>query len=201
MNDSATTQPLIPDAALDRLWRKARSFDDFTAEPVTDAELRALYDLAKWGPTTANSQPQRVVFVRSAEAKERLAPALSSQNRKKALGAPVVAILAYDMRFFEHLPRLFHNPQARSWYETTPEAIRTTALRNATLQGAYRCWRRGRSGSIVGRCRASRTTWWMPRSSRRPLQVEFPVPPRSRRSASLPKQDTASASTRSAPSS
>ncbi len=104
---------------------------------MTDAELRALYELAKWGPTTANSQPQRVVFVRSAEAKERLTPALSSQNKKKMLGAPVVAILAYDMRFFEHLPRLFHNPQARSWYETTPEAIRTTALRNATLQGAY----------------------------------------------------------------
>ena len=137
MNDSATVKPLVPDEALDRLFRTARSFDDFTAQPVTDAELHALYELAKWGPTTANSQPQRVVFVRSAEAKERLAPALSSQNKKKALQAPVVAILAYDMRFFEHLPRLFHTPQARSWYETTPEAIRTTALRNATLQGAY----------------------------------------------------------------
>jgi 3-hydroxypropanoate dehydrogenase len=137
MNEFATVKPLIPDAALDRLYRTARSFNDFMAQPVSDAELRALYDLAKWGPTTANSQPQRIVFVRSAEAKERLAPALSSQNRKKALGAPVLAILAYDMRFFEHLPRLFHNPQARSWYETTPEAIRTTALRNATLQGAY----------------------------------------------------------------
>ena len=128
MNDAATVKPLIPDAVLDRLFRTARSFDDFTAQPVTDAELHALYELAKWGPTTANSQPQRVVFVRSAEAKERLAPALSSQNKKKALQAPLVAILAYDMRFFEHLPRLFHNPQARSWYETTPEAIRTTAL-------------------------------------------------------------------------
>ena len=132
-----TDKPLVPDAALDRLWRTARSFDDYTSEPVTDAELRALYDLAKWGPTTANSQPQRVVFARSAAAKERLEPALSSQNKKKVLGAPVVAILAYDMRFFEHLPKLFHNPAARSWYETTPEAIRTTALRNATLQGAY----------------------------------------------------------------
>jgi 3-hydroxypropanoate dehydrogenase len=89
MNQSVTAKPLIDDAALDRLWRKARSFNDFTAQPVTDAELRALYDLAKWGPTTANSQPQRVVFVRSAAAKERLAPALSSQNRKKALGATV----------------------------------------------------------------------------------------------------------------
>jgi 3-hydroxypropanoate dehydrogenase len=128
---------LVPDDALDRLFRTARSFNDFTAQPVTDAELHALYELAKWGPTTANSQPQRVVFVRSAEAKEKLAPSLSSQNRKKALNAPVVAILAYDMRFYEHLPKLFHNPQARSWYETTPEQIRTTALRNATLQGAY----------------------------------------------------------------
>jgi 3-hydroxypropanoate dehydrogenase len=137
MNDSAAVQPLVSDAALDRLLVKARSFNDFTDEPVTDTELRALYDLAKWGPTTANSQPQRTVFVRGAEAKERLAPALSSQNRKKALGAPVVAILAYDMRFYEHLPRLYYNPNARSWYETTPDAIRTTALRNASLQGAY----------------------------------------------------------------
>ena len=130
-------KPLVSDDALDRLFRKARSFNDFTTQPVTDVQLRALYELAKWGPTTANSQPQRVVFVRSAEAKEKLSPALSSQNRKKALSAPVVAILAYDMRFFEHLPRLYYNPNARSWYETTPEAIRTTALRNATLQGAY----------------------------------------------------------------
>jgi len=131
------TKPLVSDAALDLLLRQARSFNDFTSQPVTDGELRALYDLAKWGPTTANSQPQRIVFVRSAAAKERLKPALSAQNQNKAMNAPVVAILAYDMRFFEHLPRLFHNPQARSWYETTPEQIRTTALRNATLQGAY----------------------------------------------------------------
>jgi 3-hydroxypropanoate dehydrogenase len=136
MNDAAVKSP-VPDAALDLLWRKARSFDDYTAQPVTDAELRALYDLAKWGPTTANSQPQRLVFVRSAEGKAKLEQALSSQNKKKVLSAPVVAILAYDMRFFEHLPKLFHNPQARSWYETTPDQIRTTALRNATLQGAY----------------------------------------------------------------
>src|ERR1700741_1897930 len=98
----------ISDQALDQLLRKARSFDDYTSQPVTDAELHALYDLAKWGPTTANSQPQRVVFLRSAAAKDRLAPALSGQNKKKVLGAPVVAIFAYDMRFFEHLPNLFH---------------------------------------------------------------------------------------------
>jgi 3-hydroxypropanoate dehydrogenase len=135
MND--IIQPLIPDAALDRLFRTARSFNDFAVTPVSDAELRALYGIAKWGPTTANSQPQRIVFVRSAKGKERLKPALSGANQRKVMGAPVVAILAYDMRFYEHLPRLFHNPQARAWYETTPEHIRTTALRNATLQGAY----------------------------------------------------------------
>lgn len=123
--------------ALDVLLRKARSYNDFTSEPVSDDQLHALYDIMKWGPTTANSQPQRIVFVRSAEAKERLMPALSSGNKKKNYGGAVIAILAYDMRFFEHLPKLFHNPAARSWYETTPEAIRTTALRNATLQGAY----------------------------------------------------------------
>jgi 3-hydroxypropanoate dehydrogenase len=128
---------LVSDAALDILFRKARSFDNYRPEPVTDDELRAVYELLKWGPTTANCQPQRVLFIRSTEAKERLSPALSSANRKKVMGAPVVAVLAYDLRFFEHLPRFFPDPRARSWYETTPEAIRTTALRNATLQGAY----------------------------------------------------------------
>src|SRR4026208_2182712 len=116
MNDNAEIKPVIPDAALDVLLRKARSFNDFAPQPVTDAQLRALYELAKWGPTTANSQPQRVVFVRSAAAKDRLAPALSSPNKQKVRRPPVVAILAYDMRFFEHLPKLFHNPAARSWY-------------------------------------------------------------------------------------
>jgi 3-hydroxypropanoate dehydrogenase len=130
-------ESLVSTAVLDRLFRVARSFNDFTDRPVTDDELHTLYDLAKWGPTTANSQPQRILFLRSAEAKDRLQPALSSQNKTKVLGAPVVAILAYDMRFFEHLPRMYHNPAARSWYETTPEQIRTTAFRNATLQGAY----------------------------------------------------------------
>ncbi len=135
MNAKAT--PRISDEAADLLFRKARSFNDYRPEPVGDDVLRALYELMKWGPTTANSQPQRLLFIRSAEAKERLKPALSSANLKKTMGAPVVALLAYDMRFFEHLPRFFPDPRARSWYETTPEAIRTTALRNATLQGAY----------------------------------------------------------------
>ena len=127
----------ISGEALDLLLREARSHSDFKPDPVSADTLRALYDLMKWGPTTANSQPQRILFVRSEAAKERLRPALSSSNVKKTMSAPVVALLAYDLRFYEHLPRLYSNPQARSWYETTPEAIRTTALRNATLQGAY----------------------------------------------------------------
>jgi 3-hydroxypropanoate dehydrogenase len=127
----------ISEDALDTLFRKARSYGSFADEPVSDAQLHAIYEIMKHGPTTANSQPQRIVFVRSAEAKDKLKPALSGANQKKVMGAPVVAILAYDMRFYEHLPRLFYNPQARSWYETTPEQIRTPALRNATLQGAY----------------------------------------------------------------
>jgi 3-hydroxypropanoate dehydrogenase len=137
MNANSKVKPLVSEEALDVLLRKARSHSDYRPEPVDDDVLRALYDLVKWGPTTANSQPQRILFLRSSEAKERLKPALSSSNLKKTLGAPVVALLAYDMRFFEHLPRMYANPQARSWYETTPEHIRTTALRNATLQGGY----------------------------------------------------------------
>ena len=127
----------VSDEVLNVLLRDARSYSDYKPQPVSDDTLRRLYDLMKWGPTTANSQPQRIVFIRSDAAKERLRPALSSSNVKKTLSAPVVALLAYDIRFYEHLPRLYSNQQARSWYETTPEAIRTTALRNATLQGAY----------------------------------------------------------------
>ena len=137
MNDHSKVKSLVSEQALDILLRQARSYDVFRPEPVSYDELRAIYELAKWGPTTANSQPQRILFLRSVQAKERLRPALSSSNVKKSMSAPVVALLAYDLRFFEHLPRMFSDPRARSWYETTPDHIRTTALRNATLQGAY----------------------------------------------------------------
>ena len=146
MND---VKPLIPDAALDRLWRKARSFNDFTPQPVTDADFGAAVTIWRSGARPLRSG--RVVFVRSVEAKERLARlCVAAEPEERRFRAPVVAILAYDMRFFEHLPRLLHNPQARSWYETTPEAIRTTALRNARLQGAYLMLAAARSGSTAG---------------------------------------------------
>jgi 3-hydroxypropanoate dehydrogenase len=127
----------ISEGALDVLFRTARSYNAFEPGTISDATLRALYELMKWGPTTANSQPQRILFLRTQAAKNRLAPALTKTNLDKTIAAPVVAILAFDLKFFEHLPRMYHNPAARSWYETTPEHIHTTSFRNATLQGAY----------------------------------------------------------------
>src|SRR5882724_2077682 len=94
---------MLADAVLDQLFRAARSTHAFTPQPVTDEVLRQLYELLKWGPTAWNAQPGRYVFVRSAEAKARLSPALSSANRAKTLAAPVTAIVAYDTRFFERL--------------------------------------------------------------------------------------------------
>jgi 3-hydroxypropanoate dehydrogenase len=136
MNDT-TRATAISEGALDVLFRAARSYNAFEPGTISDATLRALYELMKWGPTTANSQPQRILFLRSQAAKDRLAPALSKTNLDKTIAAPVVAILAFDLKFYEHLPRMYHNPAARSWYETTPEHIHTTSFRNATLQGAY----------------------------------------------------------------
>jgi 3-hydroxypropanoate dehydrogenase len=127
----------ISDAALDILFRKARSYGVFAADAVTDEQLHAIYEIMKHGPTTANSQPQRILFLRSAEAKARLAPALSATNREKTLAAPVVAIFAYDLKFSDHLDRFYHVAGAKTWYVRTPELTQSTAFRNATLQAAY----------------------------------------------------------------
>ena len=125
--------------ALDVLFREAHSTHAFT-EPVTDAQLRELYELMKWGPTTFNTQPARFVFVRSKEAKERLAAALTPANLDKTIQAPVTAIVAYDLRFYENLPKTFpHRPEANKAFmgdEKLAHAERT-ALRNSSLQGAY----------------------------------------------------------------
>jgi 3-hydroxypropanoate dehydrogenase len=127
----------LPDTALDILFRKARSYDAFAPDAVTDGQLRAIHEIMKHGPTTSNSQPQRIVFLRGAEAKQRLAPALSNANRGKTLAAPVVAIFAYDLNFSDHLDRLYHVAGAEHWYTKTAELRQETALRNATLQAAY----------------------------------------------------------------
>ena len=121
---------------LDRMLRKARSFAEFEDRPVPESLLRQAHELMKWGPTTANSQPARILYLVSQEQKNKLAPALSNVNREKTLKAPVVAIVAYDTRFWENLPRLYHNPDAINWYKA-PDKAEINGFRNGSLQGAY----------------------------------------------------------------
>jgi 3-hydroxypropanoate dehydrogenase len=128
---------MIPDEGLDQLFRSARATHAFTSQPVTDETLWRIYELLKWGPTAYNGQPGRYVFVRSAEAKARLAPALSSSNRAKTLAAPVTAIVAYDTRFFERLPELSPGSSGIEVLGKNAPLAEITALRNGTLQGAY----------------------------------------------------------------
>ncbi len=131
-------QEVENDALLGTLFTNARSHNGWRAESVSDAELRAAYDLAKWGPTSMNTQPMRVLFLKSQEAKERLIPALAPTNIKKALTAPVVAIIAYDSAFYTQLPRTFpHNLNAQGYFLSNEAIIAPTALRNGSLQAAY----------------------------------------------------------------
>jgi len=128
----------LTDEALDRLFRTARTYNAWLDRPVSDEALRQLYDLMKWGPTSANGCPARILFLRTPEAKDRLRPALMPGNVDKTMAAPVTAILGYDERFFEKLPQLFpHNPNMRDYFENSPELAEITAFRNGTLQGAY----------------------------------------------------------------
>jgi len=128
---------LLSETALDQLFRQARTYNAFLPKPVSDEQLHQLYELAKFGPTSANSSPMRVVFVKSKEAKEKLSPSLSEGNRAKTMAAPVTAIVAMDHEFYEKLPQLFPHADARSWFAGNQPLIDTTAFRNATLQGAY----------------------------------------------------------------
>jgi 3-hydroxypropanoate dehydrogenase len=124
-------------AAVDQLFRNARSYNAFSGE-VSDETLHELYELVKWGPTQANSSPARFVFVKSAEAKAKLGPALDEGNYKKTMAAPAVVIVGYDMRFFEKLPLLFPHTDAKSWFDGAPEEVLyRAALRSGSLQGAY----------------------------------------------------------------
>jgi 3-hydroxypropanoate dehydrogenase len=128
----------IDAAGLDLLFREARTHNKWHEDTVSDETLHELHDLLKQGPTSANCSPARFVFLRTKEAKERLAPALSSGNLAKTLAAPVTVIVAYDPKFYQHLPTLFpHNPDATSWFTSNESLAATTAFRNGTLQGAY----------------------------------------------------------------
>ncbi len=130
----------LDDAALDLIFCQARTYGEFEPREVDDDLLRRIYALARMGATSANSNPMRVVFVRSKAAKERLRPALIASNRAKTMAAPVTAIIAYDTRFYEHLHYLFpHEAGVVGWF-TGPgkeEVASATAFRNGTLQGAY----------------------------------------------------------------
>jgi 3-hydroxypropanoate dehydrogenase len=128
----------LDDEALDILFRKARTHIFWQDKPVSDDLLRQVYDLMKWGPTSANCSPARILFLRTPEAKERLRPALSPTNVDKTMQAPVTAVIAHDLKFYENLPRLFpNNPAAREWFSGNPQLAEVTAFRNGTLQGGY----------------------------------------------------------------
>jgi nitroreductase len=129
---------MLNDIALNTLFFEARTHNGWRDKPVTDEQLRQIYDLMKWGPTSANSSPARIVFVKSAEAKERLVACMNSGNVEKTRAAPVTAIIGMDMEFYEQLPKLFpHNPGARSWFAGNQASIEATAMRNSSLQGGY----------------------------------------------------------------
>jgi 3-hydroxypropanoate dehydrogenase len=128
------------DKFLDLIFRDAHTPQGFLDTPVTDEQLRQVYDLMKWGPTTMNTQPMRIVFVRSKAAKDKLAPALSPGNLDKTMKAQVTAIIAYDSRFYENLPKSFpNNPKAKDNFagEDKKAMVDLVALRNGSLQGAY----------------------------------------------------------------
>lgn len=127
----------IPGAALDQLFRTARTHNAFETENLTAALAEQIYDLAKWGPTASNCNPGRFLFLTTPDARAKLAPHMSSANRAKTLAAPINVIMAYDLDFAEKIPALFpHKPDAKFWF-TDPAVARETAFRNGTLQAAY----------------------------------------------------------------
>lgn len=125
-------------AGQDLLFRAARTANTFTDEPVTDEQIHSIHDLIRYGPTGFNSQPLRIILVRSAAARDRLLPHLSERNRAKTATAPLVAILAADTGFHEHLPRVFpHRPGLKEWLDADPAAREAQARFNAALQIGY----------------------------------------------------------------
>jgi 3-hydroxypropanoate dehydrogenase len=127
----------LPDAVLDRVFRTARTFNRYLDRPVATETLHAIWDLLKWGPTSANQEPLRIVWCTSDEAKDRLAATTSSTNAPKIRAAPVTAILGMDLAFYERLPQLFPHVDARAWFVGNDALIRESAFRNSALQGAY----------------------------------------------------------------
>ena len=131
------THKIINDEALDIIFRTARTFNKWQEKPVSDITLQAVYDLMKLAPTSANCSPVRIVFVQSAAAKEKLKPCLDAGNIDKTMTAPVTAILAQDMKFYNQMPILFPHTDAKAWFVGNDAKIQDTAFRNSSLQAAY----------------------------------------------------------------
>jgi 3-hydroxypropanoate dehydrogenase len=128
----------LDEKSIDLLFREARSQNGWLDRPVSDAQLRELYEIMKYGPTSMNTSPARIVFLHTPQARERLIPALSPGNVDKTRAAPVCAIVAHDLEFYRQLPKLFpHKQDAATIFEGKQELIESTAFRNGTLQGAY----------------------------------------------------------------
>jgi len=128
----------LDDDSLDLLFRNARSHNDWQERPVSDEQLRELYALASFAPTANNGQPTRTLFLRSKDAKARLIPALAPGNVAKAVAAPVVAVLGYDVRYFENFDKLFpHKPEYKEKFAADPDKAAAAAFRNGSLQGAF----------------------------------------------------------------
>ena len=141
----------LSEEALRQIFTEARTHNGWLPEPVSDELLVQIYNLMKWGPTSANSSPARIVFVKSPEAKAKLVPCMAEGNVEKTKAAPVTAIIAQDMEFYEKLPKLFPFADARSWFAGNNPFIESTAFRNSSLQGA----------STAVRCQALTMPKWM----------------------------------------
>jgi 3-hydroxypropanoate dehydrogenase len=136
--EDTSMNDVINDKVIDLLFRQARTHNAWLEKPVSDDQLKQIFEIAKWGPTSANGEPGRFIFIRTKEAKERLRPALAPGNVDKTMSAPVTVIVAYDLRFFEKLPKLFpQSPGMRDLFAGNPQLVEVTAKRNSSLQGAY----------------------------------------------------------------
>lgn len=128
---------VLPDTALDQLFRTARTYNGYTDAPVAESDLHAIWDLMKWGPTSANQLPARLIWCTSDAAKAKLADCCSAQNAPKVLKAPVTVIIGMDRDFHEYLPELFPHVNAKAWFDGNPALRAESAMRNSSLQGAY----------------------------------------------------------------
>ena len=128
---------MLNDTTIETLFTQARTHNAWLDKPVSDAQLHQIYDLMRWGPTSANCSPARIVFIKTHEAKVRLLECMAPGNVEKTRAAPVTAIIAMDMAFYEKLPQLFPHADAKPWFEGNQPLIDATAFRNSSLQGGY----------------------------------------------------------------